>query len=176
MRLTMNASASGSSCELRVGLDEVCPSVKVELALGRTRGAGIERHRLARVAILREERKRDRDAKPRPHLVGHLEVVEPGNAMPHRPVLGLGRLLGQADLASAEDPPLGQVEQMTVVVGNRRAADIALLCPGSDPLGSNPSTQVVDWPFALGGLTPRSSPDPARNPRSPLTRSARLRL
>ena len=47
--------------------------------------------------------------------------------MPDRPVLGLGRLLGQADLAGAEDAPLGELKQVAMVVSDRRAADVARL-------------------------------------------------
>ena len=101
--------------------DQLVPRREVQLALGRAGRARIQRDDPARGAAREEEREADRDLELRPQVVVEREDRRgrwsacrsgrrPGSSRAHR----------AARLADAEDAAVDEVQQVAVVVGQRR--------------------------------------------------------
>ena len=113
--------------EHRVQLDHPAPGCEVQLALGRAGRARVERDDAPGGGRVHEEGEPDRDLEARPDVVGQLDVGQPLRAAarsagtPHRPSAAPSSSRRRTRSA------LHQVQQVAVVAGDARAAEVAPL-------------------------------------------------
>ena len=99
----------------------------MQLALGRTGRARIQRHDALPALAHEEEREPDRDLELGPEVVVEDEVVEQLDASPRRPQLGIARAHREARLAGAQDAAIDEVQEVPVLGIDAHAAEIAVV-------------------------------------------------
>ena len=110
-----------------VQLNHATPRGEVQLALGRAPRARVQRYDAPGDRRLHEERQPDRNLKARPYVVRKLEVRQPQRPPAHWAVLGIAAAQRPAALAGALDAPLYEVQQVAVLLGDRRVAEVTAL-------------------------------------------------
>ncbi len=128
MRLTISASASGSS-EPKNGFAKrsAAQASRSSSHSVAPAGLGYMATVCAGDAGVKEEGEADGDPERCPDLVGHLEAVEPQRPGAGRAHVGVAAAKRETALTRAENLALGQLQHVAMIGGDDVAAEIAVL-------------------------------------------------